>query len=67
MASKCDATTCCVLVPSRVMTWDEINFELISFKILELMRSSQLIFSPSFNCCRVIRFMSSEEMVFRVG
>ena len=23
VASKCGATTCCVLVPSRVMTWDE--------------------------------------------
>ena len=37
VASKCDATTCCVLVPSHVMTWGrEKVFELISFNALEV-------------------------------
>ena len=48
VASKCDVTTClCSRSKSRDDLGREKCFELISFSELELMRSSQLFFSPS--------------------
>ena len=48
VASKCDATTCWDLVPSRMMTWDEISsLNLSRSGELEFERVSQLQLSLS--------------------